>query len=181
MANLNAKQSRFVEEYLVDLNASAAARRAGYSVKTADAIGRENLGKPAIAAAIAEAQAVRSKRTGITADRVLLELAKIAFFDPRSLFAADGSPLPISDLSDDAAGALAGIEVLEEFDGTGKDRVFKGYTKKYKVADKNTALTNAMKHLGMLRDKVEHSGPDGKPLPATQLMPVLNITLTEGE
>lgn len=73
------KQQRFVEEYLVDLNATQAAIRAGYSAKTAGQIGEQNLKKLEIAAAIAEAKAQQAKRTEITADRVLAELAKIGF------------------------------------------------------------------------------------------------------
>jgi len=80
---LTDKQQRFVKEYLVDLNATQAAIRAGYSQKTAGSIGEENLRKPEIAAAIQEAMEARSRRTEITADRVLQELAKIGFADIR--------------------------------------------------------------------------------------------------
>ena len=71
MAKLTNKQSSFVVEYLVDLNATQAATRAGYSEKTAKAIGHENLTKPDIAAAIHEAMAGRSEQTAITAEYVL--------------------------------------------------------------------------------------------------------------
>lgn len=70
------EQARFVDEYLVDLNATQAAIRAGYSPKRADAIGHENLRKPEIAAAIEERMKAREKRTEITQDRVLTELAR---------------------------------------------------------------------------------------------------------
>lgn len=73
------KQKRFVEEYLIDLNATQAAIRAGYSPATAKEIGCENLTKPNISEAIAKAMAERSRRTGVNQDRVLQELAKIAF------------------------------------------------------------------------------------------------------
>ena len=76
---LTAKQDRFVEEYLVDLNATQAALRAGYSEKTARSIGAENLSKPDIEKAIADALEARRLRTEITQDRVLEELAAIAF------------------------------------------------------------------------------------------------------
>ena len=79
MAKLTDKQRRFVEEYLVDLNATAAARRAGYSERTADHIGPELLGKTWVAVAIQEAMQQRSRRTEITQDRVLNELAIVAF------------------------------------------------------------------------------------------------------
>tara|TARA_R100000365_G_C2748380_1_gene79772 strand:+ start:5369 stop:5977 length:609 start_codon:yes stop_codon:yes gene_type:complete len=161
---LTPKQQRFVEEYLVDLNAAAAARRAGYSAKTARQIGERLLTNVDIQEEVQALMQARQQRTEITADRVLRELASVAFFDPRKLFNPDGSPKPITELDDQTAAALAGIEVLEEFEGAGKDRVFVGYTKKYKVADKNTALTNAMRHLGMLRDKVEVTGKDGGPV-----------------
>ncbi|WP_213469940.1 terminase small subunit, partial [Paenibacillus dendritiformis] len=76
---LTAKQKAFVQEYLIDLNATQAAIRAGYSAKTARKIGQENLTKPDIQKAIQEAMDARAKRTEITADRVLQELAKIGF------------------------------------------------------------------------------------------------------
>ena len=78
MAKLTAKQQRFIEEYLIDLNATQAAIRAGYSVKTANEQGSQLLAKLSIQQAIAEKMAERSKRTGVNQDRVVLELAKIA-------------------------------------------------------------------------------------------------------
>lgn len=76
---LTERQARFVAEYLVDLNATEAAKRAGYSEKTAYSIGFENLRKPEIQGAIQAAMAQREKRTAITQDRVLQELARVAF------------------------------------------------------------------------------------------------------
>lgn len=83
--SLTDKQRRFVDEYLVDLNATQAAIRAGYSEDTARQIGSENLSKPDIADAIAEAMAERSKRVQITADEVLRELKDIATTDANEL------------------------------------------------------------------------------------------------
>ncbi len=82
---LTDKQQRFVDEYLVDLNATQAAIRAGYSPDTAGAIGHENLKKPEISAAISVARKAQQERTGITADRVLLEIANVALADAREL------------------------------------------------------------------------------------------------
>lgn len=98
--------------------------------------------------------------TGIaSASRVLQEASRLALFDPRKLFKEDGSPKPINELDDETAAALAGLEVVEEFEGTGEDRVFVGFTKKYKVADKNSALEKLFKHYGLYApQKVEHSG-----------------------
>lgn len=74
---LTPKQQRFVEEYLVDLNASAAARRAGYSVKTAGWIGQQLLAKTHIAQAVAAGRAELSARTGRTAADVLADIERV--------------------------------------------------------------------------------------------------------
>src|SRR5690606_6015450 len=120
---------------------------------------------------IQAAKAQRSERTHITQDRVLQELARIAFYDLRKLYREDGSLKDPSEWDDDTAAALAGVEVVEtkgnaQFGGEEGARHIPEYVKKAKVFDKNSALTLAMRHLGMLRDKVEHTGKDGKDLPA---------------
>lgn len=155
MAKLTPKQARFVDEYLIDGNATQAAIRAGYSAKTAQQIGAQNLLKLLIAAAIAAKQAVleagrtvRLAKMELTKDRVALEIARLAFFDPRKMFNAAGQPLPIHELDDDTAAAVAGLEVLEQFEGRGDDRVYTGELKKYKIADKNAALEKAAKIVG---------------------------------
>lgn len=94
----------------------------------------------------------RITNTGIaSAARVLLEASRIALFDPRKLFFDDGMPKPITALDDDTAAALAGLDVVEEFEGSGEDRKFVGYTKKYKVADKNASLEKLFKHHGLYK------------------------------
>jgi phage terminase small subunit len=161
--NLTPKQAQFVAEYLIDLNATQAAIRAGYSKKTAGAIGDENLKKPEIAAALAAAQQKRGERTEITADRVLQELARIAFFDLRKLYREDGTLKAMHELDDDAAAVLAGVDVVETQGNAavgGEEGIkhIAEYVKKVKIPDKVGALSLAMRHLGMLKDKVEHSG-----------------------
>lgn len=74
---LTAKQAAFCREYLVDLNATQAAIRAGYSKKTAGAIGNENLQKPEIARVIAELADQRAERTQVDADWVLAEAVNL--------------------------------------------------------------------------------------------------------
>lgn len=147
---LTAKQQRFVAEYLVDLNATQAAIRAGYSQNTAKVIGCENLTKPDIQKAIQEEREKLSKRTEITQERVLQEYARIAFFDPRKMFDDDGNPLPINELDDNTAAAIAGLEVVKEFD---VDTGVTSFTKKYKITNKLGALDSIAKHLGMFGDK----------------------------
>ena len=148
--SLTPKQKRFVAEYLVDLNATAAAIRAGYSKKTAEVIGYENLRKPQIEAAINQAIQEREKRTEITQDMVLRETAKLAFFDIRKMFGKNGKPLDISELDADTAAALVGLDVQDVSDNDGD---YVGYVKKYKMADKLKALELLGKHLGTWEPK----------------------------
>ena len=148
---LNERQKLFVAEYLKDLNATQAAIRAGYSAKTAYAIAEKLLRKAEIKQAIQEAMKARSDRTEITQDRVLQELARLAFFDPRKMFHGDGSPKAIHELDDDTAAAISGLDVVN----VGNSEIGIGQVLKYKVADKGAALANAMRHLGMFNDKLD--------------------------
>src|SRR6478736_4951624 len=107
---LNDRQRRFVEQYLVDLNATQAAIRAGYSAATASEQASRLLANVKVAAAIAEAQAARSRRTEVTADRVVLELARVAFGDPRRVLSwgPGGVKLrPSDELTDEEAAIVA--------------------------------------------------------------------------
>lgn len=161
---LTGRQKKFVMEYLVDLNATQAAIRAGYSERTAKSVGCENLTKPDIQVAIQEAQKELAKRVKITPELVLQEYARLGFLDPRKFFRADGSPIDITELDDDTAAALAGLEVMEIYEGRGDDRTFVGYLKKYKLTDKKGALDSIAKHLGMFVERHEHTGKNGEPI-----------------
>jgi phage terminase small subunit len=150
-STLNEKQKRFVEEYLVDLNATQAAIRAGYSKRTAHSQGPRLLEHVEVAAAIAEAQKKRSDRTEVTADRVLKELARIGFSDIRDIFDETGNLKRPEDWSDNAAAAVSSVEVVCKSLGEGEVE----YVKKIKVWDKNSALEKIGKHLGMFVEKME--------------------------
>src|SRR3954451_21641902 len=109
---LNDRQARFVAELLLHLNATQAAIRAGYSAGTARQMGAENLSKPDIQAAIAEAQAARSRRTEQTADRVVLRLARVAFGDPRRVMSGRPGGVrlrPWAELADEEASIVADL------------------------------------------------------------------------
>jgi phage terminase small subunit len=164
MPKLTAKQQRFVDEYLIDLNATQAAIRAGYSAANADKIGPELLGKTRVAEAVQERMKARQQRTEISQDRVLQEYARLAFLDPRKFFHPNGSPKDITELDDDTAAALAGMDVLEQYEGQGEDREFVGYVKKYKLTDKKGALDSVARHLGMFNDKMQLTGANGGPI-----------------
>ena len=160
------KQQRFVEEYLVDLNATQAAIRAGYSAKTAYAQGSRLLRNVRVAAAIREAKAARSERTQITADMVVKELAKLAFSNMANYMKVgpDGDPyLNFGALTRDQAAALIEVTVDDFTDGRGEDarevrRV------RFKLADKRASLVDIGRHLGMFSEKQELTGKDGKPI-----------------
>ena len=142
---LTPKQKRFVAEYLVDLNATAAAKRAGYSEKTACEQAARLLANVKVQDAVQSAMQEREKRTEITQDMVLRETAKLAFFDVRKMFDNNGKPLDISELDDATAAALVGLNVQ---DVTDQDGDYVGYVKKYKMADKLKALELLGKHVG---------------------------------
>lgn len=155
------KREQFVVEYLKDLNASAAAERAGYSGRTAGKIGHELLKIPEISVEIQRAIDERAARERISADRVLRETAAVALFDPRKMFNPDGTIKPLNELDDATAAAIAGIDVVELADGNGQPV---GRVKKVRMADKLGALTLLARHLGMLQDKIKLSGDAENPL-----------------
>lgn len=143
---LTPKQAMFVDEYLVDLNATQAALRAGYSEQTAYSIGQENLKKPEIASAIQAAADKRSERTQITADKVLTEIGKLAFADIRKLFDDQGRLLPVHMLPEEVAAAISSIEVVtSRIPGT--DPVEVEHTSKIRFWDKRGSLELLGKHL----------------------------------
>lgn len=146
------KQKRFVDEYLIDLNITQAAIRAGYSPKTAYSIGSENLKKPEIRACIEKAMAERSKRTGINQDRIIMELAKIGLLNPKDLVDFDKATVKEEAAEEDLA-AIASVRVkrFPTKDGEGIER-------EIKMHDKIKALELLGRHFGMFKDKVEVSG-----------------------
>ncbi|MBF0215241.1 MAG: terminase small subunit [Magnetococcales bacterium] len=147
---LTAKQARFVEEYLVDLNATQAAVRSGYSVRTAKAIGYENLRKPQVADAIQVRQKQLAVASGVTPERTLKEVERCAFVDPRRMFDQEGNLIPIRELDTESAAAIGSFEVTRHKDG--------GVTTKVKMVNKLEALDKIGKHLGMW--SVEKKGGD---------------------
>lgn len=110
---LTPKQQRFVQEYLIDLNATQAAIRAGYSPKNADCIGPKLLAKPQIAALIAAAKQQRAERTGIDADWVLQQLKEIYDTDRTAIYTDDQKLRPIKDWPERLRRLLRGIKKSE--------------------------------------------------------------------
>lgn len=171
---LTSKQARFVDEYMVDMNATQAAIRAGYSAKTAGDIGRQLLRKTPVAVAIAERQRVLSERSGITAERVIDELAKIGFSDIRKLVKWRSNATVVGEDPDTGAEQMRAFNEVEIVDSSQIDdrtaaaisevSQSKEGTLRVKLYDKQAALVSLGKHLGLFKEKVEVTGKDGGPI-----------------
>lgn len=164
---LTPKQEAFVREYLIDLNAAAAYRRAGYVVKNdnvAKVEGHRLLTNPNIAAAVQKAKDTRARRLKVDADEVVQIALNLARSDLRKLFRPDGRMKPPHEWDDETAAAVASLETLEEFEGKGADRRQVGVTRKLKTWDKNAAVDKLMRHLGLYRDRDGEDGGAGNHL-----------------
>ena len=149
MVKLNAKQQRFVEEYLIDLNATQAAIRAGYKKSEyTDTNANKLLENTRIREAIEKAIAERSKRTGINQDRVIQELARIAFVNPKKLIDPEDASVRADATEDD----LACIQSVKVKTMSGE----KGYSeeREIKLNDKMKALELLGRHLGMFQNNM---------------------------
>jgi phage terminase small subunit len=162
--DLPPQQLLFAQEYIVDLNATQAAIRAGYSVKSASCIGGELLQKPEIARAIRGAMDARCARTQITADRVLQELARIGFADPKDLYDQDGDLIPVADLPEDLRHAILEMKVHVEKTSSRRDQGERAgdseettvaYVKHVKLNPKIPALEKLAQHVGVCQTKFQ--------------------------
>lgn len=153
MRELTDKEARFVEEYLIDLNATKAAIRAGYSEHTAKQIGSEVLGKSEVQDAVAQAMAARSERTEVTQDQVIQELRSVAFSDMRDFAEWKDASVRLKDsveLRENVSLAVADVsQSMSQF----------GPNVRIKLHDKMRALELLGKHLGMFgKDPGEQPG-----------------------
>ena len=152
IAKLTPKQQAFVNEYLIDLNATQAAIRAGYSPNTAQQMGSENLSKPVIRNAIDKAIADRSRRTGINQERVIREIAKLAFLNPADVIdMAEAAVKREAEPDDTACIEAVKVKIIPTETGDITEREVKTY-------DKLKALELLGKHLGIFTDKLKMEG-----------------------
>lgn len=182
-------REKFVIEFLKDENATQAAIRAGYSPKTAYSSGQRLLKSVEVADKIAKAKAKQLKRLEISADRVLNEIARVAYSDLTDVVTFDGTDeedpwgtpadedgrrrppphlarltvKPSKSLDKDVTAAIA--EISESCDQHGK------VTTKVKMHDKLGALKLLGQHLKLFADKLELSGPDGGPIEVANMTP----------
>lgn len=161
---LSPKQQRFCEEYLVDLNATQAAIRAGYSKKTAQEQSSRLLSNVIVAGCIQQLQVAQSKRTKITADAILAELHALATVDISLAYDDSGFLRPLKEIPENVRRAILNLEAAEIFAGDGDARSVIGHLKKVRFHDKTKALELLGKHLKLFTEKHEHTGKDGAPI-----------------
>lgn len=143
------RQEQFCQEYLVDLNATQAYLRTGYTPKNVSQCASMLLSRPHVRARVDELLAQRAARTGVNQDRVIRELARIAFLDPTELADINKGTI-LDDTTEDDRAAIASVKVKSGEDYTEREIRF---------ADKLKALELLGKHLGMFTDKVDITGP----------------------
>lgn len=155
---ISPRQQRFIEEYLVDLNGTQAAIRAGYAPAAAEVQASRLLRNVKIQVEVDRLKLARSQRVEVTSDTVLGELLKLATCDIGAAFNADGSLKPIHEIPEATRRAISAVEVDELFEGHGKEREQVGYTRKIKFWAKPECLIALGKHLKLFTERIEHTG-----------------------
>jgi phage terminase small subunit len=165
---LSDKQRRFVAEYLVTLNATQAAIRAGYSEKTAGSQGERLLKNAEVQKSVQAGASKRLDKLELTGNRVLEEMARLGFSDVREWFDETGRLRPLHELGDNAAKAIASIEIVREKttrkEGETEEVTVEERVVKVRAWDKVRALEMLGKYYGLLKDRVEHTGANGAPI-----------------
>jgi phage terminase small subunit len=154
------KKMIFAAHYVKLRNATKAAKLAGFSEATAYSAGCRLLKDVDVQKYIAENTAKVIEIANVDAARVLKEIHLAAFLDPNEMYKPDGTLKNVPDMPEHIRRAIAGIEVTELWEGSGKNRRWVGYTKKVKLVSKEGTLTLAARNLGMLHDnvKIEDNG-----------------------
>lgn len=160
---LTPKRRRFVAEYLIDLNATQAAIRAGYSPRTANEQGAQLLTVPAIAAAVAAGAKKATDKLELTAERILEELMRIGYADMGDYIKLDPDGTPLLDWSNLPDGATKVIQEIVQEERYTKmgERVLKT---RFKIHPKLPALDLLGKRLALWINRHEHTGKDGERL-----------------
>jgi phage terminase small subunit len=151
---LTVKQKLFCKYYLISLNATYAAIKAGYSKKTARQIGTENLAKPNIEAYIQEQLKQKEKKLDITVDRVLEEIALIAFLDIKEFYNENGTVKKVHEIEETARRAISTVTTKEIWVGKGENAELFNI-ENIKAGDKLKALEMLGRYLSMFKDNLE--------------------------
>ena len=151
---LTKKQTRFCHEYVIDHNGTQAAIRAGYSKDTAQPISGQLLKIIKVQELIKELDDKIHAKLEITAERTLLEIARLAYFNPQKMFNAEGKLIPIHKLDKDTAACIGGIDVYQKFVGESKEACMEAI-KKFKIWDKNSTLEKMAKYFAKTFENAE--------------------------
>ncbi len=171
---MNRRQRRFAAEYLVDADRTAAAIRAGYRPDRATRQGYELMRNPEVSYAIAGAQHARSQRTGITRERVLLELARVAFADFARIATWSASEISVKRLQKLSDGDAAAIAELKASDRAGRQIAVR-------LHDKGAALEMLARHCGLYDAGSAEAAPSGRARLLARLRPYLEAAAPEDE
>ena len=155
---LTKQQKLFTKEYLVDLNATQSAIRAGYSKKTARSQGQRLLTNVDIQELIQKETRKKFNEVDLTAKKVIDEIIKLAFANIKNIYDEKGNLLPVHELSDDVAACIQ--EISQDEMGNSRDDAIV-IKRKYKLSDKKSNLEMLARYFKLLTDKHEHSGPNG--------------------
>lgn len=162
---LRRRQRRFVEAYVEIGNGAEAMRRIGYKGKRPDSAAYKMLQRPEVREAIEDYERIVSGEAKKRIFRTIRQLEFIESFDPRRLVGPDGEVLPLHELPEEVAAAIAGIEIEELFAGKGEKRQQIGRTRKYRIASKIDASKLLLQWKRQLSERHELTGKDGEALP----------------
>ncbi len=175
VGKLTFKQARFIDEYLVDLNATQAAIRAGYSKKTAYRMGYENLKKPQVAEVIQKRRDELKESLEIDQEWLLRRYIKLSDYKITDFFDDNGNMKSLSDIPESSLYAIQGYEVSKNI----KDK--ETYIHKFKTSDKKAALDSIAKLLGLeAPSKLVFPDKDGIPQDLSSLSPLEMATRVLG-
>ena len=167
---LNLQQIQFCNEYIIDFHATNAAKRAGYSERTAYSMGSALLKKPEIQEKIREIKEDVFRSVGVTQAKTFRELARIAFFDIGEIYDGNGKMLPLNELTQDQRAAITAVKVYHETVGRGKNKKTIGQMVEVKLADKKGALEAIIKTAGWSKpDKLALTDPEGNSVTIFQI------------
>lgn len=173
---LTPKQERFVDEYLVDLNATRAAIRAEYSKRTAEQQGSRLLRNDQVRAAIDARKAKRAEKVEVKAEDVLRELQTFSHIDPAEIVDEQGRLLPLKKMPERVRRAIASVEIEEIWDGKGEERTQVGELKKVKFWPKHRGLEMLGRHVKLFGDEAGSSITNVFQVNNTQLTVQLDFT-----
>ncbi len=179
--SLNPRRLIFCKEYVIDFNGTQAAIRAGFSEHTAQEQAAFLLSNIMVRREINRLRKLREKRLEASADFVVRELMRISKFDIRKAFDQNGDLKKITELSEDVAKCISGVEVDDIFEGRGQDKKHIGYTRKIKAWDKVRALEALGEHFGIFKRAADADPVQDGKQKKLDLLQVIKLISKDGQ